>query len=106
MTPVELTALDIIRDSIVATGCAPTLDELARRLGWSSRSNAHRIVDALVRQGMLDREPNKARNLTLPSGPALGSVPTEALAAELERRGQGIRAALLNENIHPEAEKR
>lgn len=87
MTPAELCALDFIRGRIGATGCAPTLDEIAGELGWHAKSNAHRVVDSLVRQGALDRDPHKARGLTLPRTPALSSIPTAELHAEIARRG-------------------
>ncbi len=86
MTPHELQALDFIRERVAATGCAPTLDEIAARFGWTAKSSAHRLTDSLVRQGMLIRDPHKARNLTLPDAPSLALVPTSALESELARR--------------------
>lgn len=86
MTRFEQQGLDFIRDRIVATGIAPTLDEISAELGWSAKSSAHRVVDSLIRQGLLVREPHKARNLQLADVPPLGAVPTQALQSELARR--------------------
>lgn len=87
LTRHELTALDFIRDSITTTGTAPTLVQVAAALGLQSRSNAHRIVESLVRNGLLIKTACRLRGLALPDGPLLSSVPTAALRAELARRG-------------------
>ncbi len=87
MTPHEIRALDFIRERIAATACAPTLQEIAHELGFAAKSTAARIVDSLVWQGHLIRDPHKARNLRLTDTPPLTAVPTEALLAELARRG-------------------
>lgn len=86
MTPHELRALDFIRDRIATTGSAPTYQEISTHLGWSARSGAHRVVDALIRQGALVRLPNRQRGIALADGPRLSTVPTAALRAELARR--------------------
>lgn len=87
LTPNELRALDFIRDRISAQGTAPTLEEIADALGMYSRSNAHRIVESLVRHGLLIKAPGRLRGLALAAGPRLFNVPTDALRAELARRG-------------------
>lgn len=89
LTPLELRALDFIRKRIAETGSAPTYQEISTELGWKAKSGAHRIVDALIRQGVLIRRPNTLRGLALADGPRLSIVPTAALRAELARRGQG-----------------
>ena len=86
LTPCELRALDFIRDRIAQTGSAPTYQEISTELGWSAKSGAHRVVDALVRAGLLIRRPNTLRGLALADGPRLFTVPTAALRAELARR--------------------
>lgn len=86
LTQHELRALDFIRDMITIRGTAPTLVEIAAALGLQSRSNAHRIVENLVRVGLLIKTACRLRGLALPDGPLLSSVPTAALRAELARR--------------------
>lgn len=87
LTPHELRALDFIRNRIAETGIAPTYQEISTEIGWKAKSGAHRVVDALIRQGALVRRPNTLRGLALADGPRLFTVPTAALRAELARRG-------------------
>lgn len=91
MTLAEIRALDFIRDRIVATQVAPTLEELCAAMGWKAKSTAHRVVTSLVWQGMLVRKPASKRALALADAPKLAIVPTADLLAELARRGQGAR---------------
>lgn len=86
LTPCELRALDFIRDRIAATGSAPTYQEISTEMGWRAKSGAHRVVDSLIRAGVLVRRPNTLRGLALVDGPRLFTVPTAALRAELARR--------------------
>lgn len=90
MTRMEVIALDFIRERIARRASAPTLDEIAGHCGWAAKSTAARLVESLERQGLLIREPHKARNIRLPDAPALTIVPTEALRAELARRQQEV----------------
>ncbi|SKB26881.1 LexA family protein [Sphingopyxis flava] len=90
MTRKELRVLDFIRENIVTAGCAPTLDEIAAHLGMTAKSSAHRIVESLVRQGALVREPHKARNVLLADVPLLTAVPSQVLRDELARRGEAV----------------
>lgn len=86
LTPLELRALDFIRDRFSATGLAPTLEEIAAALGLHARSSAHRIVESLVRHGLLIKTAARVRGLALADGPRLFTVPTAALRAEMSRR--------------------
>lgn len=86
MTRHEIHALDFIRERIATTGCAPTLEEIAANAGWSAKSGAHRLVECLVRQGALVREPHVPRGLRLADVPVLTAVPTDVLLGELARR--------------------
>lgn len=90
LTPTELKTLDFIRDRIIAMGFAPTLEEIAAEFGWAAKSSAHRVVEALVGQGLLVKTAARKRALALPDGPLLSSVPTAALRAELARRQEVI----------------
>lgn len=89
MTFAEIRALDLIRDRIVRTQAAPTLDELAAALGWKSKSTAHFVVTSLVEQGVLVRQRGAHRGLALADAPKLMLVPTPDLQAELTRCEQG-----------------
>jgi len=86
MTERHLRALSFIRDHIEKHGIAPSFPEIAAAIGTKSRGSAHTLVEALVRDGQLERTTAGARNLKLP-GVSLAAVPTAALQAELERRG-------------------
>lgn len=86
LTQHQIRTLDFVRETIATTGSSPTLVEVATALGLHSRSNAHRIVESLVRSGLLIKSPSRLRGLALPDGPLLSSVPTAALRAELARR--------------------
>ena len=86
MTPHQRKVLDFVRDEIELRGDAPGLQRIANHLGLRARSSAHRLVDALVRDGLLVRRgAGRSVNLHLP-GADLRSVPTRALLAELARR--------------------
>lgn len=91
MTLAEIRALDFIRDRIVTTQVAPTLEELCAAMGWKAKSTAHRVVTSLVWQGMVVRKYGSKRALALADAPKLAIVPTADLQAELARRGQGVR---------------
>lgn len=88
MTDKELRALDYIRESIATTGCAPTLEQIARRTGGRTKSEAWRIVDNLVRTGRIAREAGRRRGLRVIGNVDLTAVPTDALHVELARRAR------------------
>ena len=64
LTPRQLQILCFIRDYRVSNGCSPTLREIAQKFQLS-RVTIFEHVEALVRKGLLERQPNKARSLTL-----------------------------------------
>lgn len=87
MTEAQATVYQFIRDRMAATGVCPSLTEIAGAMGVKSKSNAYRVIDALVRDGHIVRGVRGTnRSLRLPRE-ALTHVPTSALIAELERRG-------------------
>jgi SOS-response transcriptional repressor LexA len=90
MTPSQKTALSFIAAQLEATGICPTLDDIANAMGVKSKSNAARVIDALVRDGYLKRGAyGTRRNLRL-ADINLRDVTTSALMAELERRGVAL----------------
>jgi hypothetical protein len=70
MTAHQQAALDFIRSRLLSGAIAPSLQEVADRLGFRGpcpRSQAKRVVDALVAAGDLVRTPHKVRALALPA---------------------------------------
>lgn len=65
LTDNQQRVLDFVRHCIEQNGRAPTLREIAETLGLKRHSSAQDYVDALVRKGALDRQPNH-RGLCLP----------------------------------------
>jgi repressor LexA len=70
LTPKQLKILKLIRDWRVRTGYSPTMQELADELGVS-KVTVFEHVEALIRKGALQREPNKARSLSIAEGVAV-----------------------------------
>lgn len=91
LTPQQNRALGFIRDRILREGSAPTLEEIGGAVGVRSKGAIHRLVQALVDKGYLDREPMSWRglrltDLTAPTLPLLGRIaagqPIEAIPGE------------------------
>jgi SOS-response transcriptional repressor LexA len=86
LTPRQVKLLDFIRTSIETTGIAPTYAEMTVHMR-GTRSNAHMLVDHLVRAGQLKRTEGSTRNLALVAPyRSIIDVPTPVLRAELARR--------------------
>lgn len=64
LTPRQVEILTLVRDGRRATGCAPTLQEMADRLGVS-KITVYEHVEALVSKRLLARRSYKARSLEL-----------------------------------------
>jgi len=64
LTPRQLKILQLIRDSRVAHGYSPTMQELADKLDIS-KVTVFEHVEALIKKGALTREANKARSLSI-----------------------------------------
>ena len=74
LTPKQLNILKNIRDTRIAHGYSPTMQELADEFGVS-KVTIFEHVEALIKKGALTREPNKARSLSLTDN---AIVPDEA----------------------------
>ncbi len=85
-TDLQNRAFSFIRDRIEQVESSPSYAEIAEHLG-SSKSRVHRFVNALIDEGLLKRTGAKVRNLALAGSIDLRPVTTEALRAELARRG-------------------
>ncbi len=72
-------------------GVAPSFEEMQRALGLSSKSGVHRLMDALEERGHVKRSRYRHRSLELVED-KLANIPTEALVAELNRRGLRVAA--------------
>ncbi|TCM21508.1 LexA DNA binding domain-containing protein [Novosphingobium sp. PhB165] len=73
-----------------AGGIAPSYDEMAVAVGCAGKSSAYRLVMALEERGFIRRVPHRARAIELVDIGPLNGVPTEALVAELARRGVAV----------------
>lgn len=80
-----------VRDRILA-GAPPTTREVQEHFGFRAVQSARRYLEALVRDGLLDKEPGKARGYRLPAGsghptvmiPLIGRVQAGALTTAVE----------------------
>jgi hypothetical protein len=91
MTPRETVVVDMVRERLQAGVAAPSLREIGSRAGVSA-AGAKGIVDRLVSQGVLARIPAARRSLRLADGIDLRGVASDALRAELARRGETLDA--------------
>lgn len=64
LTPKQLKILQIVRDYRTRFGYAPTLQEIADQVGVS-KVTVFEHVEALIKKGALERDPNKARSLAV-----------------------------------------
>jgi repressor LexA len=67
LTPRQIQILRLIRDYRGAEGCSPTMQEMAERLQLS-KVTIFEHVETLIGKGLLRREANRARSLTLAAG--------------------------------------
>lgn len=88
MTPHQLRALDVFREYADA-GFSPTAREVGLRLSLST-STARDVLNKLVESGHLNREHGKRRGLSIAGRPDVRLASTDALTAELARRGQFV----------------
>jgi len=93
MTPLQLKLLGYLRDRLERFETAPTYEEIATELGCG-KSQAWRLVDALIASGHLVRGAERQRGLRLADAPDLRGVGTETLRAELARRGLTLDALI------------
>ncbi len=77
LTQKQRDLLVFIHDYISENGTSPSFDEMKDALSLKSKSGIHRLINALVERGFLERLPNKARALAvkhMPDDAAIGSV--------------------------------
>ncbi len=64
LTPKQLRVLTLIHDSRTTRGYSPTMQEIANQLGVS-KVTVFEHVEALITKGALERDPNRARSLSI-----------------------------------------
>lgn len=84
LTRQQKNLLLFINDRLNADGVAPSFDEMRDALDLKSKSGVHRMVQALVERGFLERLPNRARALEVKRLPGDAS-PVTAPATSLMR---------------------
>lgn len=87
MTPTQAKVLDYYRDRITRGGFVPTQVEAARHFGVSTM-RVNTILRRLEDAGYLVRTPGQVRGVELAGAVSLVAVPSDALRAELARRGE------------------
>ena len=90
LTEAQARCLDFIKRTMAENkGMAPSYEEIKTELGLASKSNVHRMIEALEEKGRIRRIPNRARAVEVIEGDEKGirAYPTQALIAELARRG-------------------
>jgi repressor LexA len=65
MTERQRLVLEFIETYIKMKGFAPSMQDIATGLGMKSRSNIHRVIHDLRRQGHLRLNPHKVRTVKL-----------------------------------------
>lgn len=65
MTPKQNLALEFIKKYMEIKGYAPSYQNIAQGLNLKSKSNVHRLVHALNKQGVLELDPHKIRSLKI-----------------------------------------
>jgi SOS-response transcriptional repressor LexA len=86
MTPRQLQALDFITEYHAMHRVGPTLQEIADHLGLSSKSGAHRIVEALLYASRLRRTGDRNRGFEPMGTLTMAAATTAQLRAEIARR--------------------
>lgn len=65
LTPRQQEILDLIKDTIDATGMPPTRAEIAQRLGFRSANSAEEHLKALAKKGVIEMLPGMSRGIRL-----------------------------------------
>jgi SOS-response transcriptional repressor LexA len=90
MTKRQLELLRFIKKYIADRGYAPSFYEMMVSINATSRSSVFNLLRSLEEQGYIRRLPKRARAIEVVENPSLATslhyVPSEALAAEAERR--------------------
>jgi repressor LexA len=77
--------LMFINQRLVATGVAPSFDEMKDALNLRSKSGIHRLISGLEERGFIRRLPHRARALEVTRLPEDSAAPASAAGAERGR---------------------
>ena len=95
LTAKQTEVYEFIKGFMEKHGYAPTMAEIAKGIGISSRGVVHRYVSAIADEGLLGTVPNKRRNIVLTEEAANSSIPLVGKIAA----GQPIMAIEQQESI-------
>ncbi len=87
LTKKQQDLLIFIHERIAKGDVAPSFDEMKIALGLKSKSGIHRLINALVERGFLERLPNKARALNVRRLPE-GYAPSEKDVTEAAQKAR------------------
>jgi len=90
LTKKQRDLLIFINDYIQKTGLSPSFEEMKTGLDLKSKSGIHRLINALVERGFLERLPNKARALEVKK------LPENVVQMSPRKTGGGMRPANTN----------
>lgn len=68
MTKRQFEVLKFIDDFLYTKGYSPSFQEIADGVGLKSKSNVHRIIQALLKDNKIRMKPARARNIEVLSG--------------------------------------
>lgn len=95
--------LDFIGERMAVDGVSPSFEEMKDAMGLKSKSGIHRLIDALVERGIIQRLPNRARAIEIletprpilaaPKARPLLREDTDTLIAEMKARGFHVERA-------------
>lgn len=99
LTKKQRDLLVFIHDYTQKTGLSPSFEEMKQGLNLKSKSGIHRLINALVERGFLERLPNKARALEvkrlpentasiMPMRPRLKTSPVHQISARSAEMAQ------------------
>jgi len=90
LTRREQTVYDFIREFIARYDHGPSLNEIALGIGIQSRGTAHRYVQSLARQGLIQLQTGRHRGITLPASEANSGYNTDHTLPLLGRIAAGL----------------
>lgn len=94
LTQKQRDLLLFIHEYTSRTGLSPSFEEMKEGLDLKSKSGIHRLINALVERGFLERLPNKARALEvkkLPENSTLRSVSSPETVAAIKNPKAGVK---------------
>ncbi|NBX65675.1 MAG: transcriptional repressor LexA [Proteobacteria bacterium] len=87
LTKKQRDLLVFIHEKMAEGDLAPSFDEMKEALGLKSKSGVHRLIEALVERGFLERLPNRARALNIKKLPE-GYTPKAADHSEAAQKAR------------------